>query len=116
MEKVINRLINDAVENSDKYTRNGSTWLIFTDKKKWIIELTEDRTLWYNYDFFKSLFNYVCLDVIENQHYITKWVENYVLRDGRKLDLEKRKNKEKVEDTIQNGVKHTCHMYLKEVL
>ena len=85
MEKIINRLINDEVAGVDIYTNAGSTWLIFTETKEWVIELTKKGTLWYNYNFFKNLFAYLGFDVVENQHYITKWVE----------------------DTLQNGVKHT---------
>ena len=52
MEKIVNRLINDAVVGVDKYTNNGSTWLIFTETKQWVIELTKEGTLWYNYNYF----------------------------------------------------------------
>jgi hypothetical protein len=88
MEKIVNRLIDEAVVNVDKYVNNNSTWLIFTESKQWVIELTKDGTLWYNYNFFKNLFVYMSMDVVENQHYITKWVE----------------------DTIINGVKDTKMM------
>ena len=33
MEKIINRLIDDAVVDVDKYVNNNSTWLIFTESK-----------------------------------------------------------------------------------
>ena len=107
MEKVINRMINDAVEGVDTYKTDSSTWLIFTETKKWVIELTKDGTLWYNYNFFKDLLIYASMDVVENQHYITKWVENNVINKvKRTLDLEFR-NQLNVENTIQNGVNHT---------
>jgi len=107
MEKIVNRMINDAVEGVDTYKTDGSTWLIFTETKKWVIELTKDGTLWYNYNFFKDLLIYLSMDVVENQHYITKWVEDNVINKvKRTLDLEFR-NQLNVEDTIENGVKHT---------
>ena len=107
MEKVVNRLIDNAVEGVDTYKTDGSTWLIFTETKKWVIELTKDGTLWYNYNFFKDLLAYLSMDVVENQHYITKWVENNVINKvKRTLDLELR-NQLNVENTIQNGVKDT---------
>ena len=107
MEKIVNRMINDAVEGVDTYKTDGSTWLIFTETKKWVIELTKDGTLWYNYNFFKDLLVYLSMDVVENQHYITKWVEDNVINKvKRTLDLELR-NQLNVENTIQNGVKHT---------
>ena len=42
MEKIVNTLIDEAVQKVDTYTNNGSTWLIFTDDKRWVIELTKD--------------------------------------------------------------------------
>ena len=107
MEKIVNRMINDAVEGVDTYKTKDSTWLIFTESKRWVIELTKDGTLWYNYNFFKDLLIYLSMDVVENQHYITKWVEDNVINKvKRTLDLELR-NQLNVENTIQNGVKRT---------
>jgi len=99
MERIINKLIDDAVANVDTYINSGSTWLIFTDDKRWVIELTKDGTLWYNYNFFNGLFGYASMDVIENQHHITKWVENNVI------------NKKK---PVKNGVKHTEYGYWED--
>ena len=49
------RLFDQMVEGSDKYvTKQGSTWLIFTEEKKWITEFTESGTLWFNYNSFQS--------------------------------------------------------------
>ena len=114
MEKIVNTLIDEAVQKVDTYTNNGSTWLIFTDDKRWVIELTKDGTLWYNYNFFNSLFAYTSMDVIENQHYITKWVENNVINKKKPVKNEvKDTNADEfpflalVDDTIQNGVKDT---------
>jgi len=105
MEKVVNRLIDNAVEGVDTYKTDGSTWLIFTETKKWVIELTKDGTLWYNYNFFKDLLAYLSMDVVENQHYITKWVEDNVINKVKRTsDLEFR-NQLNVENTIENGVK-----------
>ena len=56
MEKIINRLIDDAVVNVDKYVNNNSTWLIFTESKQWVIELTKDGTLWYTITFSRTYF------------------------------------------------------------
>jgi hypothetical protein len=114
MEKIVNRLIDDAVQKVDTYTNNGSTWLIFTDDKRWVIELTKDGTLWYNYNFFNSLFAYASMDVIENQHYITKWVENNVINKKKPVKNEVKEAScseipsiSLVDHTIQNGVKNT---------
>jgi len=76
---IINKMIDSRVQGADKYMHMGSTWLIFTEQKQWVVELTKEKTLWYNYNFFKKIFQYFNLDVVENQHYITKWVEETII-------------------------------------
>ena len=114
MEKILYRMISDAVENVDTYVNNGSTWLIFTEEKRWVIELTKDGTLWYNYGFFRNIFSYLSTDVIENQQYITKWVEDNIINKKKPVKNGVKSTSfvnpyfnQNVEDTIQNGVKET---------
>lgn len=107
MENIILKFIVQNIKGVDTYQHNNSTWLIFTDEKKWVIELTKDGTLWYNYNFFNSIFNFFSLDVIENQHYITKWVEDTIQNGVRNTTISVMTHCGKVEDTIQNGVKNT---------
>ena len=107
MEKIIHSLISNWIKGVDIYTHNGSTWLIFTDSKKWVIELTESKTLWYNYNFFKQIFEFTSLDVVDNQHYITKWVEDNVIGGVKRTMSETIPDSFLIEDTIQNGVKRT---------
>ena len=112
--KIVRELIEYNCDGVDKYIHNNSTWLIFTDDKKWVIELTKDGTLWYNYNFFKDVFKYLSLDVVENQHYITKWVEDTIINgvkethSGCDLLID-----DSIEDTIQNGVKNTSPTFTK---
>lgn len=107
MENIILKFIGQNIKGVDTYQHNGSTWLIFTDEKKWVIELTKDGTLWYNYNFFNSIFSFFSLDVIENQHYITKWVEDTIQNGLRHTARLHQRLVKEVEDTIQNGVKNT---------
>ena len=108
MEKIMQSLINNWVRGMDTYTHNGSTWLIFTDSKRWVIELTEDKTLWYNYNFFKQIFSLTSLDVVQNQHLITKWVEDNVMNKVSDIHFrDARDKKQQFEDTLENGVKET---------
>jgi hypothetical protein len=109
LNEVINKMINKAVVGCDKYVHNDSTWLIFTDDKKWVIELTKDGTLWYNYDFFKNLFKVLSLDVVENQNYITKWVEETIINGVKNTIQSITQQRRIVEDTIENGVKETIY-------
>jgi predicted peroxiredoxin len=111
MNKVINRLINDATQGVDTYKTKDSTWLIFTESKRWVIELTKGGTLWYNYNFFQGILVYLSMDVIENQHYITKWVEDNVITGVKRINEDYSENIEFVEHTIQNGVKDTYSNY-----
>ena len=105
--EMVKELIDFNSEGVDTYNHNGSTWLIFTDQKKWVIELTKEKTLWYNYYFFTGVFKYLSLDVVENQHYITKWVEDTIINSVKSTKGEYYKEIQKVEYTIQNGVRCT---------
>ena len=107
MEKIIHSLINNWIKGVDTYTHNGSTWLIFTDNKQWVIELTDSKTLWYNYNFFKQIFEFTSLDVVDNQQYITKWVEENVINKVKDTRLEINITEGEVDDIIQDGVKET---------
>jgi hypothetical protein len=112
MEKIIHKLISEFTKGIDTYTHNGSIWLIFTESKQWVIELTEEKTLWYNYTFFKSVFAYSSLNVVDNQQYITKWVEDNIINKVSDIHFrDVRDRKQQFEDTFENGVKET---YLSE--
>jgi len=127
---IIDKMIGNETKGADIYHNNGSVWLIFTDEKKWVIELTKEGTLWYNYYFFQNCFKLLSLDVVENQHYITKWVEDTILsavnhtngtcvddlpflvedaiQNGTKeIHWVQYSNLRSVEDTIRNGVNYT---------
>lgn len=116
MEKIVNKLINHMIKGVDTYTHNGSTWLIFTDKKEWVIELTEEKTLWYNYNFFKRVFAYVSMDVVENQSYITKWVEGNIIGGVGQTQRCSQVSDRLLEVTIQNGVKENSFTYVSKII
>jgi len=109
-KKVLFHLIDSKTKGVDTYHHNGSMWLIFTDQKKWVIELSKDGTLWYNHYFFKDCFKYLSLDVVENQHYITEWVEDIIQNGVRSTDSWAGKPFVSVESIIQNGVINTAHL------
>ena len=95
LDKLIFGMFDQMIEGVDQYNHSGSLWLIFTNERQWVVEYTEAGTLWYNYKRFKEEMELVGMDCVENKEYITRWFESRFL------------NKPKVEDTIQNGVKHT---------
>jgi hypothetical protein len=103
LKYLVFKLINRAVEGADLYEHEGSLWIIFTDNEKWVIKLNKEGTLWYNYFFFDGIFKYLSLDVIENQHYITEWVEDTLQNGVRHTKLQIYKKIDNLEDTLQNG-------------
>jgi hypothetical protein len=107
MEKIIQTLINSWTKGVDTYTHNGSTWLIFTDNKQWVIELTESKTLWYNYNFFKQIFDFTSLDVVDNQQYITKWVEDNIINGSKNTPSPSQTPSYNLVEVLKNGVNHT---------
>ena len=102
-------IINDTIDGMDIYNHNESLWLIKTEESKWAIEFTKDKTLWYNYNLFKNLFKAISLDISENQKYVTEWFESRFLNMSKVEDCSDPffDQDRYVEDTIQNGVKHT---------
>jgi hypothetical protein len=83
-KKILFKLIDKKVEGADLYEDGWGLRLIFKKENpleinirhKVVIHIDKDENLWYNYNFFDTIFKYLSLDVIENQHYITEWVED----------------------------------------
>ncbi len=110
LQDLTSKLIDGEIEGVDKYTLNGSTWLIFTDQKRWVVEYTEDSILWYNFSFFTEIFEILGMKATDNQNLIQEWFESRFLRPEVKHTLDRKSNsKWRVEDTIQNGVKDTSY-------
>ena len=107
MYKIVKKLIDDSLNGIDVYYHNGDIWFIFTETKQWVLEFEKNGNLWYNYRFFKNLFSYLSMDVVENQEHITRYVED-ILQNGVKHTFNIVFIKTTcVEDILQNGVKHT---------
>ena len=113
MKKIIDKLINHSINGVDTYTHNGSTWLIFTESKQWVIELTESKTLWYNYNFFNGMFAYASMDVVDNQHYITQWVEDNIINKVKDTILEQNITEGEVEGIIEMAVKENSFSFVR---
>ena len=107
IEIIVKKLIDIYVKDADVYVNNGSLWLIFTEEKKWVIELDNAGNLWYNYHFFYKIFKLISMNVVDNQHYITRWVEDALQNGVNNTDRIKWNVTKQVEDALQNGVKHT---------
>ena len=116
-KEVLFEIIDDVTNGMDIYNHNGSLWIINTKELKWVVEFTNDKTLWYNYNIFKSLFKAMSLDVMENQVYITEWFESRFLNVYTvKTTVDPFFDQDQyVEDTIQNGVKYTKNQKLNDL-
>jgi hypothetical protein len=106
-EQIIFELLNDFTKGYDVYYHDGSMWYIFTEDKKWLIELDKKGTLWYNYPFFSKIFKYVAMERPDFTPYITKWVEDAIQNGVKDTAPVRRAAFTVVEDAIQNGVKDT---------
>jgi len=82
-----------------------SIWMIFPEEKIWVFRLENDGDLWYYYNFFDGIFKYLSLDVIDNQHYIIKWVEDTLKRGVKHTSSSVFKYPFRVEYTLKKGVK-----------
>ncbi len=82
MKKIIEELINSSISGVDVYRYKNATWLIFTDETRWVVELTDEGTLWYNYKFFNDVFKYVSMDLgQQTEKYIIQWANDFFYKD-----------------------------------
>ena len=110
MQKIINELINNSLKGVDTYRWHDSTWLIFSEEFRWVIELTDGGTLWFNYKFFDNVLRYVSLNPNEGSKYITGWAESHFFRknDGWKVfDSDAIHRLNKTVTIVNRGVKKT---------
>jgi hypothetical protein len=103
-------MFDEMVKGADKYvTKQGSTWLIFTEDKRWVVEFTKDKTLWFNYNMFQSELELIGKDSTEEIDLIKSWFESRFLNKPKVKHTNHLTigDSWEVEDTIQNGVKLT---------
>jgi hypothetical protein len=116
-KKMFHKIMEFKLKDADTYYNHGSTWIILTDKKQWVIELTKEGVLWYNYYFFQSIFTGLMgfEDTAKNQDYITKWVEDTIQNEVKKIKISPTFTEygdwldgdERLDEIIQNGIKET---------
>jgi len=118
LEKLVFGMFDEMVEGADKYvTKQGSTWLIFTEDKRWVVEFTKDKTLWFNYNMFQSELELIGKDSTEEIDLIKSWFESRFLNKPKvkHTDWFLYSYNNIVEDTIQNGVKRTLNLNADEI-
>ena len=128
IEKLIFETFDNSIKGIDIYNHDGSMWLIFTEERKWVVEFTKEKTLWYNYKHFTDILVLFGMELTEGAEYIKKWYEDkFIFNVGKNSEryineslvdniIDKGvkdtidglyRNNPSVEDTIQNGVKET---------
>ena len=108
MKKIIDELINSSISGVDVYRWRGATWLIFTDETRWVVELTDEGTLWYNYKFFNDVFKYVSMTVgKEMEEYVIQWANDYFYKDcaHRSIAYPRDKGRNETPKVLENGIK-----------
>jgi len=76
IRKLIYGMFDTIIEGADKYVTKSSMWLIFTEEKRWVIEFTNTKTLWFNYNLFQSELNLLSMDCVESKDIIKEWFES----------------------------------------
>ena len=110
MQKIVNELITSSLKGVDVYRWRDATWLIFTNETRWVVELTDEGTLWYNYKFFKDVFKYVSITVgTEMDGHIIQWANDFFYKDcaHRSAAYPRDKDRTKTSNVIENGIKDT---------
>ena len=105
IKNILFDIFNENTKGAEFYEHDNSLWMVLPEQEEWVFEIDKNLTLWYNYKFFKKFYKYASLDVIDNQHYITEWVENIIkirIRDTQKYGFGSRTS---VEDIIKKGKK-----------
>ena len=109
LEKLIFDIFDKEIEGTDIYNHDGSMWLIFTEERKWVVEFTKEKTLWYNYKHFNDILILFGMESSDGAEYIKKWYEDkFIFNQGvKEIDDSKLDRPFFVEDVIDNGVKNS---------
>ena len=107
MKKIIDELINLSIKGVDVYRYKNATWLIFTNEVRWVVELTDEGTLWYNFTFFNNIFKYVSMEVGEQtEKYIIEWANDFFYKDcaHRSIAYPRDKGRNETPKVLKNGI------------
>jgi len=107
MKDIMFDIFDENTKGSEIYEYDNSLWMIIPDAKVWIIEIQDDLTLWYNLPFFEKIYKYVSLDVIDNQHYITEWVEDIINTEMRDTSSGFTPALRFIDNILKKGIKNT---------
>ena len=108
MQKIVNKLITSSIKGVDVYRWKNATWLIFTDETRWVVEMTDEGTLWYNYSFFNNVFKYVSMDLgQQTEKYIIGWANEHFFKVSALRSIANNPDKDRceTEKVLENGIK-----------
>jgi hypothetical protein len=108
MQKIVNELIDSSIKGVDVYRWKNAKWLIFTDEVRWVVELTDEGTLWYNYSFFNNVFKYVSMDLgQQTEKYIIGWANEHFFKVSALRSIANNPDKDRceTEKVLENGIK-----------
>ena len=106
LAKLIFEEFENSIKGTDIYNHEGSMWLIFTEERKWVVEFTNQKTLWYNYKHFTDILVLFGMEVSDGAEYIKKWYEDkFIFNVGK--NSERYINESLVDNIIDKGVKQT---------
>ena len=112
MEKMFFKMVDERCKDCMVYTHKDDMWLINPHTREWIISyFPKTKYAWWNYDFFETVYNFLCMDIDKEQQPIRNWIES-------RMNIEIGKNCEpdmlpgqydwsgdfKTEDVILNGI------------
>jgi hypothetical protein len=109
MQKIVNELISSSIKGVDVYRWRNATWLIFTEETRWVVELTDEGTLWYNYRFFNDVFKYVSMEVgQQTEKFMIEWANDFFYKDcaHRTILYPCDKARNETPKVLENGIKN----------
>ena len=107
MKDILFDMFDENTKDAEIYEYNNSLWMIIPETKEWVFWIDSNLYLWYKYNFFNKIYKYVSLDVIDNEHYITEWVEDIIKKGVRNTIHHFFIPHTSVEDIIKKGIKNT---------
>ena len=109
MKDIMFDMFDENTKGSEIYKHDNSLWMIIPGTKEWVFWIDSNLYLWYKYNFFNKIYKYVSLDVIDNEHYITEWVEDIIKKGVRNTIHHFFIPHTSVEDIIKKGVRNTLN-------
>jgi hypothetical protein len=80
LKKIIFKKLAKDLSHVEVIPFKGSIWFIDRDKKYWYLELKNNGSLWWRYNFFDRFFQAFSLERVDYEPIIAEWVEEVLNR------------------------------------